>query len=69
MPKNNQDTCTCSAYPFPHRMYGGKCEGPDLCPHGVYLPNHPNYDPAVDRCPECAFWERVDYYYELATDR
>lgn len=26
-----QITCTCRAYPFPHREGGGKCEMPDWC--------------------------------------
>ncbi|MEB3190444.1 MAG: hypothetical protein VKL42_08895 [Snowella sp.] len=25
--KRNQKTCRCDAYPFPHRLYGGKCHG------------------------------------------
>jgi hypothetical protein len=25
--KRNQETCRCDAYSFPHRLYGGKCEG------------------------------------------
>lgn len=25
--KRNQVTCKCDAYPFPHREYGGKCNG------------------------------------------
>lgn len=24
-----QTTCRCDAYPFPHRLYGGQCSGPD----------------------------------------
>ena len=28
--RKKQETCFCSAYDFPHRMYGGKCEGFDL---------------------------------------
>jgi hypothetical protein len=24
---HKQQTCRCDAYPFPHRLYGGKCEG------------------------------------------
>ncbi len=27
MPRN-QDTCTCAAYPFPHRLGSGKCPTP-----------------------------------------
>jgi hypothetical protein len=68
-PRRKAVACTCSAYPFPHRLYGGKCRGPDVCPHGVYLPHHPDYDPLVDHCPECAFWERVDYEYDRRMDR
>jgi len=30
--KRNTETCRCDAYPFPHRMYGGLCEGPDSKP-------------------------------------
>jgi hypothetical protein len=26
--KRNQITCRCSAYPFPHRLSGGKCKLP-----------------------------------------
>lgn len=25
--------CTCEAYPFPHRRYGGKCEGSTIPEH------------------------------------
>lgn len=25
MKKHNQKTCRCKAYPFPHRLDGGKC--------------------------------------------
>ena len=25
--KKTQFTCRCEAYPFPHRLYGGKCQG------------------------------------------
>jgi hypothetical protein len=25
--KRKQETCRCSAYSFPHRLYGGKCHG------------------------------------------
>lgn len=25
--KCKQETCRCDAYSFPHRLYGGKCEG------------------------------------------
>lgn len=30
----NQETCTCEAYPYPHRLYGGDCYGHNLidCP-------------------------------------
>ena len=27
--KNTADKCTCGAYSFPHRVFGGKCEGDD----------------------------------------
>ena len=27
--KNTADKCMCAAYPFPHRVFGGKCEGDD----------------------------------------
>jgi len=26
----NQQTCRCSAYSFPHRIYGGKCDGDEV---------------------------------------
>ena len=26
-------TCTCAAYPYPHRRYGGKCEGSQVLEH------------------------------------
>jgi len=29
--KRKQVTCNCSAYPFPHRNHGGKCQS---CRHG-----------------------------------
>nr|CAA6826116.1 MAG: Unknown protein [uncultured Thiotrichaceae bacterium] len=27
MPARNQVTCSCSSYPFPHRIGGGACSG------------------------------------------
>jgi hypothetical protein len=27
--KSKESPCHCGAYPFPHRPYGGKCEGPE----------------------------------------
>jgi hypothetical protein len=27
--RRSQITCRCSAYPFPHRLTGGKCSGPE----------------------------------------
>lgn len=35
MKKRKQETCTCEAHKFPHRLYGGDCYGHDLadCPN------------------------------------
>lgn len=27
--KSKEPPCHCDAYSFPHRPYGGKCQGPD----------------------------------------
>lgn len=62
--KRNQQTCTCWAYPFPHRKGGGKCEGFDkYCPHGYLNPHHPDYDASQDYCAECAREEAGDIKY------
>lgn len=37
--KRKQVTCRCPAYPFHHRMGGGKCTMPDYC---VEIDNNPD---------------------------
>jgi hypothetical protein len=64
-----QKTCNCDAYPFPHRKGGGKCNEDLVCKHGHLLPDHPDYDPTIDRCPECSYWERVDWAFDTYYDR
>ena len=58
-----QITCTCPAYPFPHREYSGKCEAIDPdeeCEHG-YLLN--------DGCPYCEKEQwGCDRYHALKDD-
>jgi hypothetical protein len=36
------------------------------CEHGHPTPDHPDYE---RRCPECEFWERVDYEYDHWRDK
>jgi len=53
----NDLVCLCPAYPFPHRMYGGECEGLDPdeeCEHGY---------PAGEYCPQCEIEEEGDRKY------
>ena len=61
----NETPCTCSAYPFPHRLYGGTCQGAEYCPHGLRLPHHPDYDPTVDRCRACDLESWGDLQFDL----
>ena len=52
MTKKEQTTCRCPAYPFPHRMSGGKCEMPCCCP-GM------DYDPiGFEGCGDCEMDDR-----------
>ena len=64
----NEKPCTCSIYPFPHRMYGGKCQGPDICAHGMRLPHHPDYDPSQDGCRQCELESWVDEQFDRLHD-
>lgn len=60
--------CTCSVYPFPHRMYGGKCQGLEYCTHGMRLPHHPDYDPLQDGCRQCELENWADEQYDRLHD-
>jgi len=62
--KRHTTTYTCSAYPFPHRIGGGKCEEDYVCRHGQRTPEHPGYDRTVDYCRECEQEEYADYCYD-----
>lgn len=56
MPKKKQVTCYCSAYPFPHRKHGGKCQS---CKHGLnWLGLYEEYTlENGDWCEDCAYDE------------
>ncbi len=61
---SEQTVCYCSTYPFPHRMFGGECEGlnPDMeCPHGVRV-----YD--GDICLICERETWIDDVYHALKD-
>ncbi|MBN1841246.1 MAG: hypothetical protein JW883_03060 [Deltaproteobacteria bacterium] len=63
-PSTKLRLCTCDAYPFPHRLGGGKCLGRYICPHGVRQYGHPDYDRTADHCEVCAAWEYADLCYD-----
>lgn len=42
--KRKQTTCTCPAYPFPHRRGSGECGKHDYCEHGVDRNESPCYE-------------------------
>jgi hypothetical protein len=64
----NEKPCTCSVYPFPHRMFGGKCQGLEYCAHGMRLPHHPEYDPSEDGCRECDLESWADEQFDRSHD-
>ena len=49
-------------------MYGGKCQGPDICAHGMRLPHHPDYDPSQDGCRQCELESWVDEQFDRLHD-
>jgi DNA repair protein RadC len=60
----NEKPCTCSAYSFPHRKYGGKCQGPEYCAHGMRLPHYPDYDSLQDGYRQCDLESRTDEQFD-----
>lgn len=66
--KRTTETCTCEAYPFPHRKGGGLCEADNVCEHGYYMTSHPDFDPAIDRCFSCEEMEMVDRKFDEGRD-
>lgn len=53
--KTKQETCRCSAYPFPHRKGGGACDPDGMCPHEIYRDE--------EYCEKCEEAERDDRRY------
>ena len=61
--KREQETCNCEAYPFPHRLGGGKCEAEEwFCAHGIMTHHHPEWD--GEGCLDCRREEYADYVYD-----
>lgn len=58
--------CRCDAYPFPHRIGGGKCYANLVCAHGVLTSDHPDYDRLVDHCQDCEREEYADWQFDQA---
>ncbi len=60
--RKSELTCYCSAVPWPHRAGSvERCEAFWYCEHGYRRPEHPD---GAEYCPECSFWEAVDYWYD-----
>jgi len=62
-------SCTCTAYPFPHRVFGGRCDGLAAwraafeageacadCPHAVFITERHPYGEgqAAEHLRDCA---------------
>lgn len=56
---NKPQPCHCNAYPFPHRVGGGNCEGETLCKHGY--PGYNDYDEWDNCCPDGCHDDQMPY--------
>lgn len=61
--RKGEYVCTCPAYSFPHRMFGGRCYGQHFVSH--YW--HAHY--GTGDCKDCGLFDRTEYCCEVEDGR